>query len=140
MSFTRPEDREFEFKAPRGTKVTEGETIGPRQPNKKAREQLREEAKDAHDQVKIVGSGWSTVAVAKASGDQAAGGSPELEGFLSQLTPVSGDWGSGRLLAGTAFSVVLTDDGRIAFGAVHPEKLYEALRLTPTPPWRMMLG
>ena len=31
------------------------------------------------------------------------------------------------MLAGTAFSVVLTDDGRIAVGAVRPEKLYEAL-------------
>ena len=47
--------------------MTEGETVGPREPDKKAREQVREEAKDAQDQVKIVGSGWSTVAVAKAS-------------------------------------------------------------------------
>ena len=40
---------------------------------------------------------------------------------------MSGDWGSGRLLAGTAFSAVLTDDGRLAVGAVRPEKLYQAL-------------
>jgi outer membrane lipoprotein-sorting protein len=128
VSFTRPEDREFEFNPPRGTKVTEGETTGPRKPNKKEREQLREEAQETRDDIKIVGSGWSTVAVGKAADAQGASGSPELEGFLSQLTPVSGDWGSGRLLAGTAFSAVLTDDGRIAFGAVKPEKLYEALR------------
>ena len=128
VTFTRPEDREFEFNPPPGTEVTEGETIGPRTPNKKAREQLREDAQQAHDQVKIVGSGWSKVAVRKISADLEAGGSPELEGFLSQLQPVSGDWGSGRLLAGTAFSAVLTDDGRIAVGAVRPEKLYEALR------------
>jgi hypothetical protein len=128
VSFTRPDDREFEFNPPPGTEVTEGETINPpRTPNKKAREQVREEAKEAQDQVKIVGSGWSTVAVGKASDGTAPSGSPELEGFLSQLEPVSGDWGSGRLLKGTAFSVVLTDDGRIAFGAVRPEKLYEAL-------------
>ena len=127
VSFTRPEDREFEFNAPPGTKVTEGEAIGPRTPDKKAREQAREEAQEARDQVKIVGSGWSTVAVSKTSGDPTASGSAELEGFLSQLKPVSGDWGSGRLLAGTAFSVVLTDDGRVAVGAVKPDKLYEAL-------------
>jgi outer membrane lipoprotein-sorting protein len=127
VTFTRPEDREFEFKPPPGTEVTEGERIGPHTPNKKAREQVRKEAQETRDQVKIVGSGWSTVAVGKAQGDAGASGSPELEGFLSQLEPVSGDWGSGRLLAGTAFSVVLTDDGRIAFGAVRPEKLYEAL-------------
>ena len=62
VSFTRPEDREFEFKPPPGTKVTEGETMGPRTPNKKEREQVREEAQEARDQVKIVGSGWSSVA------------------------------------------------------------------------------
>jgi outer membrane lipoprotein-sorting protein len=127
VSFTRPEDREFEFKAPPDTKVTEGEPMGPRTPNKKAREQVREEASEARDQVKIVGSGWSTVAVSKVSGDPDASGSPELEGFLNQLQRVSGDWGSGRLLAGKAFSVVLTDDGRMAVGAVTPETLYKAL-------------
>ena len=40
---------------------------------------------------------------------------------------VSGSWGSGRLLAGTAFSVVITDDGRVAAGAVGPKLLYDAL-------------
>jgi outer membrane lipoprotein-sorting protein len=128
VTFTRPDDREFEFKAPPGTKVTEGEPMGPRTPDKKSPEQARKEAQQAHDQVKIVGSGWSTVAVSKVSNDSPnAKGSPDLQGYLNQLPRVSGDWGSGRLLAGTAFSVVLTDDGRIAIGAVKPATLYEAL-------------
>ena len=54
-------------------------------------------------------------------------GSDQLQGFLSQLTRVKGTWGSGRLLAGTAFSAVLTDDGRLAVGAVAPDLLYRAL-------------
>jgi outer membrane lipoprotein-sorting protein len=127
VQFTRPEDREFQFSPPRGTQVTEGGTIGPRTPDKKAREQARENAQQARDSVKIVGSGWSTVAVRKVSGDPDASGSPELQGFLSKLQRVSGSWGAGRLLAGNAFSVVLTDDGRIAMGAVKPETLYKAL-------------
>jgi len=53
--------------------------------------------------------------------------SPDMRGFLGQLPRVSGDWGKGRLLSGTAFSAVLTDDGRLAIGAVRPEKLYQAL-------------
>jgi hypothetical protein len=61
------------------------------------------------------------------AGGPNASSSPELEGLLNQLKRVSGDWGSGRLLAGTAFSVVLTDDGRVAVGAVTPEALYKAL-------------
>jgi hypothetical protein len=40
---------------------------------------------------------------------------------------VSGAWGSGRVLEGTLFSLVLTDDGRAALGAVAPEALYAAL-------------
>jgi outer membrane lipoprotein-sorting protein len=126
VSFTRPEDREFEFNAPPGTKVTEEGSVTPRTPTDKEREQAREEAEEARDSAKIVGTGWSTVVVREVGSPD--GSEPgELEGFLSQLPRVSGDWGSGRLLAGTAFSAVLTDDGRLAIGAVRPEKLYQAL-------------
>ncbi len=47
---------------------------------------------------------------------------PQLDGFLAQLPEVKGTWGTGRMLAGTVFSVVLTDDGRLAVGAVAPER------------------
>ena len=126
VTFTRPEDREFEFNAPPGTKVTEGGQVAPRTPTEKEQEQAREKADKARSSAKIVGSGWSMVAIQKVG--TADGSEPsELQGFLSQLPRVSGAWGSGRLLAGTAFSAVLTDDGRLAVGAVRPEKLYQAL-------------
>ena len=126
VSFTRPEDREFEFNAPPGTKVTEAGSLTPRTPTDKERDQARAEAEEARPATKVVGSGWSTVAVKKVGTPD--GSEPnELQGFLNQLPRVSGDWGSGRLLAGTAFSAVLTDDGRLAVGAVRPEKLYQAL-------------
>ena len=51
----------------------------------------------------------------------------QLKEFLSRLQPVQGSWGSGRLLAGTAFSAVWTDDGRLAVGAVRPDLIYQAL-------------
>jgi outer membrane lipoprotein-sorting protein len=127
VSFNRPADREFTFNAPPGTKVTEGEAAKPPTPNKKAREQARDEASKARDQVKIVGSGWSTVAVRKVSGSPDTSSSPELQGYVNKLKRVSGTWGSGRVLSGNAFSVLLTDDGRIAVGAVEPETLYKAL-------------
>ena len=124
MSFPRPDDREFEFNPPPGTAVTEGEPLTP--PDKPSAND-REKADEGGEQVKVVGSGWSTVVVRKLYDDPNATGSEQLDAFLAQLTPVEGAWGSGRLLAGTAFSAVLTDDGRIAIGAVTPEKLYEAL-------------
>ena len=126
VSFTRPEDREFEFKAPPGTKVTEGGAIAPRKLTAEERRKTRERVEDSRDDVKIVGSGWSTVAVRQV-GDVDGSGSEQLEGFVGQLPRVEGDWGSGRLLAGTAFSAVITDNGRLAVGAVRPEKLYAAL-------------
>jgi outer membrane lipoprotein-sorting protein len=126
VTFTRPEDREFEFNPPPGTKVTEEGEATPRTPTEEEREQARKEAEEARASAKVVGSGWSTVVVRKVGTPD--GSEPDqLQGFLSQLPRVSGDWGSGRLLAGTAFSAVLTDDGRLAVGAVRPEKLYQAL-------------
>ena len=50
-----------------------------------------------------------------------------LSGLLKSLPTVSGSWGSGHLLHGALFSAVLTDDGRIAVGAVAPSMLYAAL-------------
>ena len=44
------------------------------------------------------------------------------------MPKVTGDWGSGRVIDGTLFSAVLSDDGRVAVGAVAPDALYAALK------------
>jgi hypothetical protein len=47
---------------------------------------------------------------------------------LSTLgTPVSGPWGSGRLISAAIGSAIVTADGRIAAGAVPEQVLNEAL-------------
>ena len=51
----------------------------------------------------------------------------QLNGILKALPATSGTWGSGHVLEGTLFSLVLTDDGRVAVGAVAPDQLYRAL-------------
>ena len=56
-----------------------------------------------------------------------SGGPGSLADMLKALPKVSGTWGSGHLLQGTLFSAVLTDDGRVAVGAVAPDTLYAAL-------------
>ena len=40
---------------------------------------------------------------------------------------MSGIWGHGRLLSTTLVTAVITDDGRVAVGAVTPERVYAAL-------------
>jgi hypothetical protein len=42
-------------------------------------------------------------------------------------TPVNGPWGSGRLISTAVVSVIITDDGRVAAGAVPQQVLVEAL-------------
>jgi hypothetical protein len=80
--------------------------------------------------VAVVGSGWTSVLVARVpaeTSDNPEQGAPgALAGMLKALPKVSGTWGSGSLLTSRLFSALLTDDGRILLGAVGPERLYQA--------------
>jgi outer membrane lipoprotein-sorting protein len=124
---TTPAMSVFGFNPPPGTKVTEESGSPSKQPSG-----TQSGAGKAADDTKVVGSGWTSVVVAKVPADatSGAGGSGstgQLASLLQRLPKVSGSWGSGHLLQGTLFSVVLTDDGRVAAGAVAPQQLYDAL-------------
>lgn len=123
VDFSAPDAAQFDFNPPPGAKVTEeGALEAPeaREPSQSD----RAEAEAAKAATEVVGEGWTTVVVTELPADAADG---QLAAVLATLPEVSGDWGTGRLLAGTAFSAVLTDDGRVAVGAVQPELLYDAL-------------
>jgi outer membrane lipoprotein-sorting protein len=103
-----PQDPElFHFTPPPGAKV----------------EDARPGAHGEHDaEPTMVGDGWDTVLVAAAPPPDAE--RPDL----AQLgRPISGPWGSGRLITSAVGSVIVTDDGRIAAGAVPEQVLTEAL-------------
>lgn len=76
----------------------------------------------------VVGDGWDTVLVASMP-TQGAPAPGERGSFdLSSLgTPVSGTWGSGRLITTAVAAAIITDDGRIAIGAVPEQVLTAAL-------------
>ena len=85
--------------------------------------------KPAADGLKVVGAGWTSVVVAKlptATSSASSKQAPAIAGVLKSLPVVKGSWGSGHLLKGSLFSILITDDGRVLAGAVAPEKLYEA--------------
>jgi hypothetical protein len=63
----------------------------------------------------------------KGAGGSVAASAAQLNGILKALPSTSGTWGRGHVLEGTLFSLVLTDDGRVAVGAVAPDQLYRAL-------------
>ena len=110
----------FRFNPPPGTKVTNS-----------AGDRVSHPGSDMSGagRVKTVGEGWTTVVVTSMPESGTAGQSmgQSMSRLLERLPRVSGSWGSGRLLRGTLFSAVLTDDGRVAAGAVAPDALYSAL-------------
>jgi outer membrane lipoprotein-sorting protein len=134
INFAQPDAKYFNFTPPAGAEVTEVTPGTKKTPSKKPSTTKPRET-DANAPT-VVGTGWTTVVISKVPPTTASGtptsrpgsGGDQLEQILRQLPHVSGDWGSGRLLAGTAFSAVLTDDGRLAVGSVTPEVLYAALK------------
>jgi outer membrane lipoprotein-sorting protein len=70
--------------------------------------------------VTTVGDGWDTVLVARR--DPAGEQPPATLG-----TPVSGPWGSGRVITTAVATAIVADDGRVAAGAVPEQVLAEAL-------------
>jgi outer membrane lipoprotein-sorting protein len=131
VDFAKPDARQFQFTAPPGTKVTEATQLP--KPTATATNPAPDAQKLA-EKTKVVGAGWSTVVVAPlpttgstSTSGQAGDATRQLQAIVKALPSVSGTWGSGHLLEGTLFSAVVTNDGRVAVGAVGPEQLYAAL-------------
>jgi outer membrane lipoprotein-sorting protein len=120
LSTSTPDDSVFGFTPPPGATVKEGtvpshESRGPRPSHMSG------------DRPDIVGKGWTSVLVADLPPDAQASGTEGPAALLKTLPQVSGSWGSGHLLRSALLSAVLTDDGRVAVGAVPPQLLYDAL-------------
>lgn len=133
VDFAKPAARQFVFNPPPGTKVTQS-TLGSDAGRAAATKPTAPGSSPAGDKPRVVGTGWTAVVVsrlpdASASGSKASQGdmAGQLQRVLSLLPKASGSWGAGRVLQGTLFTVVVTDDGRIAVGAVAPERVYAAL-------------
>jgi outer membrane lipoprotein-sorting protein len=135
VDFTTPDADLFAFTPPAGATVTDHSA------GEMAAEPGSGAAKpDASLAPTVVGSGWSQVVVAQLPTDamaSAVGSSEEsaaspmagldAAALLESLPRISGEWGTGRVLSGTLVSAILTDDGRVAIGAVAPEALASAL-------------
>lgn len=144
VDFATPDERQFAFTPPPGTTVTEADHS-----NAGGAPASPDAGPDATGKRPMpVGTGWDTVLVGPAgsapvgsvgsggsggtdgSGDggtPGAGAAQQLSGILDRLPEASGSWGSGHVLEGTLFTAVVTDDGRIAVGAVPPATVYAAL-------------
>ncbi len=127
VDFNVPDSRQFEFTPPQGTTVTEKGTLGEHGTSLD-KPDAANPAPSGVPRPKVVGAGWTSVAVATLPPEAKASlGEQSTANVLKALPRTSGTWGSGYVLDGTLFSAVLTDDGRVAVGAVAPERLYAAL-------------
>ncbi len=136
ISFTVPDAEQFKFNPPPGAKIDEAGTpsadakgarpatpASPAKPSSKAEEP------------KVIGKGWTSILSAKLPADALSGLADASKGtgedaktaqaLLGVLPEVSGSWGKGRLLSGSLFSVLITDDGQVLAGLVTPEALYK---------------
>ncbi len=100
--------------------------------------------------ISVIGSSWLSVLDLPSAGLTAPGASGSAPGnggsgagvsgdsnavlnaLLRSATPVSGAWGSGKLLQTSLISVLITDSGRTFVGAVQPSVLYAAASQTPS--------
>jgi outer membrane lipoprotein-sorting protein len=130
ISFTTPADDQFTFNAPPGTKVTDSTADKIR---KDKAQQLQERKKAvtkadrtaASGEPTVIGKGWTSIVEAKMPSTKGSANS-QVTAALNMLPKASGSWGSGHVFAGSLFSVLITDDGRVFAGAVAPETLYQA--------------
>ncbi len=144
ITFAAPPASTFAFTPPQGASV---HTVTPGDPAG-ARPAMRPAVSGA----KVVGSGWLRVAVLpssvlsairhgnaagalgqaaqSAAGGPGSGGSVDAAGVLAALlksaTPVSGTWGSGKLVTTSLVSILITSNGHVLIGAVAPSVLYSA--------------
>jgi outer membrane lipoprotein-sorting protein len=129
IQFVTPAPADLSFSPPPGAKVSH-ETLGT-EPSSGPGSQMQD--------VSTIGSGWLAVLDLPSAGLTAPssstsapgnGGSGDsaavLNALLGSATPVSGAWGSGRLLQTSLVSVLITNNGRAFVGAVQPSVLYAA--------------
>ncbi len=145
VTFSPPAAENFTFTPPAGAKVEERDLSADKQ---EMTDEQRAEAHKAAGDLKVVGESWTSVAVLPGSlSDLAAAPSGQestserkspfgdgdgadqaalLDSVLKSATPVSGTWGSGKLITTKLVTALVTDDGRTLIGAVTPEEITKA--------------
>jgi outer membrane lipoprotein-sorting protein len=83
------------------------------------------DAQQARPDATTVGDGWDAVRIMRRPAESTP--EPNAPDLSTIGTPVSGTWGTGRLVTTAVGSAILTNDGRVAVGAVPEQVLTEAL-------------
>ncbi|MFI9563839.1 outer membrane lipoprotein carrier protein LolA [Streptomyces rishiriensis] len=148
ISFAGPAASTFDFTAPKGAKVTEGDTAGKGDEDGARSDKGHKGAKPVPghggfdgfgegfggaagpEGMKVIGEGWTSIAAFDTGGKGVPSGSGaggDLGGFLGSLgDKVSGDFGSGTVFSTRLVNALITDDGKVYAGAVTKDALVKA--------------
>ncbi|MET8166542.1 DUF2092 domain-containing protein [Streptomyces sp. NPDC005329] len=139
VSFAKPAASTFDFTAPKGAKVTEGDEAGESAPRHSEKsDDLAKgldgaegvEGPDGLDGLNVLGEGWTSVAVFDTGGEGMPSGAEaggDLGGFLGSLgDKVTGKFGSGTVFSTRLINALMTDDGKVYVGAVTKDALVKA--------------
>ncbi|WP_433207866.1 LolA family protein [Dactylosporangium sp. CS-047395] len=124
VNFARPDDAEFKFNPPAGTKVEEGKKDAKAAEEQAKQEQQKQENAADKPKTAVIGTGWTSVLVVRSSDANATKGAgsdeeKKAQDAISQLPTGNG----GRTFNSKLVSVLFTDDGRVLIGSVTPERL-----------------
>ncbi|MDR6981063.1 outer membrane lipoprotein-sorting protein [Streptomyces sp. 3330] len=139
VSFARPAASTFDFTAPKGAKVTEGDEAGETGPGHSGKPGDLAEDLDGADGLgglvgsegpNVLGEGWTSVAVFGTGGEGLPSGTEaggDLGGFLGSFgDKVTGKFGSGTVFSTRLINALMTDDGKVYVGAVTKDALVKA--------------
>jgi outer membrane lipoprotein-sorting protein len=133
VTFARQSASMFRFTPPPNTKVSTKSasdlTGGDAKAAAPGTASKSPQSKSGSYQPTVIGQGWTSVVAMDGVQLGAATGrnaSPSTDALLKSLKPVSGSFGSGRLLKTNLLSVLLLDNGKAFVGAVSPAMLEQA--------------
>ncbi|WP_405973551.1 DUF2092 domain-containing protein [Streptomyces sp. NBC_00988] len=140
LSLSKPAASTFDFKTPKGAKVTteDSATKGAPTPDRSAPFGKTDKTGKAGkglgksaDDPTVIGKGWNSIAVFETGGQGIPSGSKsgggDLGGFLSSLgDQVKGSFGSGTVYSTRLINALVTDDGKVYVGAVTKSALVKA--------------
>nr|WSY52585.1 DUF2092 domain-containing protein [Streptomyces sp. NBC_00886] len=131
LSLSKPAASTFDFKTPKGAKVTTEDSATKAAPAPDHSAKSDEDLGKGLDDLTVLGKGWNSIATFDTggqgvpSGSSAGGG--DLGGFLGSLgDQVKGDFGSGTVFSTRLVNALVTDDGKVYVGAVTKSALVKA--------------
>ncbi|MET7478152.1 sigma-E factor regulatory protein RseB domain-containing protein [Streptomyces sp. NPDC005648] len=142
ISFSKPAASTFDFKVPKGAKVTEDKQSdhksapleGLKGDDKTGGTEKKGKPGEDHakgpDGLNVLGKGWDSIATFDTGGKGVPSGSGaggDFGGFLDSLgDKVTGKFGSGTIFKTRLINALITDNGKVYVGAVTKDALVKA--------------